>query len=262
LTNNAIRFHGIRNTTGSDTGCTTRWTRQFAVLVDSRKTHIILSGGSMENNNKPNRIHPLVGAAAASVVLVSLVGVAAITGILPNSRGNETPVAVAAPVAQAPAVVAQATPAPVKAPTPSNNGSYVQQPARVTQASYDSYEKPVVVARAPAACNSCGRVESVRAVETQKQASGLGIAAGAVVGGLLGNQVGGGNGRTLATVAGAVGGGYAGNEVEKRTGKAQTWTVRVRMENGTMREFPYNNRPDWNKGDRVRVVDGYLTTRS
>ena len=39
---------------------------------------------------------------------------------------------------------------------------------------------------------------------------------GAVVGGLLGNQVGGGNGKTLATIAGAVGGGYLGNEIAKK----------------------------------------------
>jgi uncharacterized protein YcfJ len=37
-----------------------------------------------------------------------------------------------------------------------------------------------------------------------------------VVGGLLGNQVGGGNGKTLATIAGAVGGGFLGNEIAKR----------------------------------------------
>ena len=42
-----------------------------------------------------------------------------------------------------------------------------------------------------------------------------GTAIGAVAGGLLGNQVGGGKGRTLATVAGAAGGGYAGNQVQK-----------------------------------------------
>lgn len=41
-----------------------------------------------------------------------------------------------------------------------------------------------------------------------------GTAIGAVAGGLLGNQVGGGKGRTLATVAGAVGGGYAGHEIQ------------------------------------------------
>jgi uncharacterized protein YcfJ len=42
-----------------------------------------------------------------------------------------------------------------------------------------------------------------------------GTAIGAVAGGVLGNQVGGGKGKTLATVAGAVGGGYAGNRIQK-----------------------------------------------
>jgi uncharacterized protein YcfJ len=41
-----------------------------------------------------------------------------------------------------------------------------------------------------------------------------GTAIGAVAGGLLGNQIGHGKGRTLATVAGAVGGGYVGKEIE------------------------------------------------
>jgi uncharacterized protein YcfJ len=44
----------------------------------------------------------------------------------------------------------------------------------------------------------------------------LGSAAGAVVGGLLGNQVGGGSGKKIATVAGAIGGGLAGREVQER----------------------------------------------
>ena len=41
-----------------------------------------------------------------------------------------------------------------------------------------------------------------------------GTAIGAVVGGLLGNQIGGGGGKTVATVAGAAAGGYAGNKVQ------------------------------------------------
>ncbi|GHE22469.1 glycine zipper 2TM domain-containing protein [Halomonas urumqiensis] len=44
----------------------------------------------------------------------------------------------------------------------------------------------------------------------------VGTAAGAIVGGLLGNQVGGGSGKKIATVAGAVGGGLAGREVQER----------------------------------------------
>jgi outer membrane lipoprotein SlyB len=47
----------------------------------------------MDNHHiKPHqRIHPLVATAAASVVLVSLVGVAAITGMLPSSNGSPAP---------------------------------------------------------------------------------------------------------------------------------------------------------------------------
>jgi uncharacterized protein YcfJ len=37
---------------------------------------------------------------------------------------------------------------------------------------------------------------------------------GAVAGGVLGNQIGGGNGKKIATVAGAAAGGYAGNRVQ------------------------------------------------
>lgn len=44
----------------------------------------------------------------------------------------------------------------------------------------------------------------------------LGSAAGAIVGGLLGNQIGGGSGKKIATVAGAIGGGLAGREVQER----------------------------------------------
>lgn len=44
----------------------------------------------------------------------------------------------------------------------------------------------------------------------------VGTAAGAIVGGLLGNQVGGGSGKTIATLAGAIGGGLAGREVQER----------------------------------------------
>lgn len=42
-----------------------------------------------------------------------------------------------------------------------------------------------------------------------------GMVVGALVGGLLGHEVGGGRGRTLATVAGLVGGGYAGRQIDR-----------------------------------------------
>lgn len=49
-----------------------------------------------------------------------------------------------------------------------------------------------------------------------------GTAIGAVAGGLLGSQVGGGTGRTVATVAGAAAGGYAGNQVQKNMQEKNT----------------------------------------
>jgi surface antigen len=42
---------------------------------------------------------------------------------------------------------------------------------------------------------------------------GVGTVGGAALGGLLGNQFGGGTGKTIATVVGALLGGWAGNEI-------------------------------------------------
>ena len=55
-----------------------------------------------------------------------------------------------------------------------------------------------------------------------------GTAIGAVVGGLLGNQIGGGSGKTVATVAGAAAGGYAGNKVQGNMQDKDTYTTTER----------------------------------
>lgn len=48
---------------------------------------------------------------------------------------------------------------------------------------------------------------------------------GAVAGGVLGHQVGGGSGKKVATVAGAVAGGYAGDKVQGNMQKSDTYTT-------------------------------------
>lgn len=98
-----------------------------------------------------------------------------------------------------------------------------------------------------------------------------GTAIGAVVGGLAGNQIGGGKGKTLATVAGAVGGGYAGNRIEKSHQKATTTsTVQRRCDtvNNTSSKlvgydvsYVHNGvtrtaRMDHDPGDRVKIQEG------
>lgn len=228
-------------------------------------------------NNSPNRIHPLVAGAAVSVMLVSLTGIAAITGLIPNSHSTGAPATSATPVATSVGAAAAATsPAAlveskaeadepeVKAkPAPAEKRSYAPRQAQASQAQpRRTASSAPRVAEAPVICHSCGRVESVQAIQQAAQPSGVGMIAGAVLGGVLGNQVGGGNGRKVATVAGAVGGGYAGNEIERRTRSTTTYQVRVRMEDGDIRTFPFAQQPGWSAGDRVRVVDGQLTSRA
>ncbi|MEG1681999.1 MAG: glycine zipper 2TM domain-containing protein, partial [Stenotrophomonas sp.] len=60
----------------------------------------------------------------------------------------------------------------------------------------------------------CNKVEVANNARDQNRVAGT--ATGAVVGGLLGNQVGKGNGRKLATVGGAVVGGLVGRNVQGR----------------------------------------------
>ena len=101
-----------------------------------------------------------------------------------------------------------------------------------------------------------------------------GTAIGAVVGGLLGNQVGGGKGKTLATVAGAVGGGYAGNKIEQHNQKGQVSTSVERkcstVDNSSSKlvgydvRYVYNGvtrtvRMDHDPGDRVQVQEGVVS---
>ena len=64
---------------------------------------------------------------------------------------------------------------------------------------------------------------------------GLGTVAGGVIGGLLGNQVGGGSGKTAMTVLGAAGGAFAGNKIEENMKKVTVYQVRVRMNDGSTR---------------------------
>ena len=86
-------------------------------------------------------------------------------------------------------------------------------------------------------CRSCGRVESVQAVQQAAPATGVGAVAGGVLGAVVGNQIGKGSGRTAATVLGAVGGGYVGHKVEERTRTHTAYQVAVRMEDGSLRHF-------------------------
>ena len=111
--------------------------------------------------------------------------------------------AVAQPVAAAPAVHTEVVKHKTVVHHP--HPQHIQQAQAQSGQPYSqpaAYQQPVSVYQQPAA--------------PVAQNSPVGIGVGAVVGGLLGNQVGGGRGKTLATIAGAVGGGFLGNEIAKR----------------------------------------------
>jgi outer membrane lipoprotein SlyB len=115
---------------------------------------------------------------------------------------------------------------------------------------------------APRMCANCGVVQSVNVVEVKGDGGYLGTIGGGVIGGLLGNQVGGGNGKTLATVAGAVGGAFAGKAIEGNVRKTSHHEVLVRLENGATQTFTFETDPGYRVGDKIKVTDGALSRNS
>ena len=79
---------------------------------------------------------------------------------------------------------------------------------------------PVAAAQPKCSSTTCGVVQNVQQVAQKGNASGVGLVGGAVLGGVLGHQIGGGRGKDVATVAGAVGGVAIGSNVGRSQGGA------------------------------------------
>lgn len=112
---------------------------------------------------------------------------------------------------------------------------------------------PPGIAKKLAGCNDCGTVQTVKLEKRKGEGGAVGIVAGAAAGGLIGNQFGGGNGKTLATVGGAVAGGFVGNEVQKRVTSKDVWVTHVKMKDGSVRTFEHESQPAWKVGSVVKV---------
>lgn len=234
-----------------------------------------------------SRPHPLLLAAAASVTVLSLLGIAHLAGSMPGGSGTvaepATVQAKAAPAA-APITVQQTvtlppaakSPAPVTSAGRTGERAASSAPARRTQPPVDIIESrpalspagpqasgPLPVAtRQPALCRDCGIVEAVREIPVDGAASGGGAVVGGLLGGVVGNQFGQGRGRDLMTLIGIAGGAYAGNQIEKSSKKAVRHDVVVRFEDGTTQTFSSDTPTTWRSGDQVRVSNGQLMHRS
>lgn len=132
----------------------------------------------------------------------------------------------------------------------------------IATAAAGAVAQPPAKGRAGAAlCDICGTVQSVQQEKQKGEGGVAGMAGGAVVGGLLGNQVGGGTGKTLATVGGAVAGGFLGNEVQKRVTSKTVWVTTVRMKDGSVQTFTQEAQPGWVAGQIVQVHGTTLKRR-
>ena len=216
-------------------------------------------------------LHPLLMAAAISVTIFSAVGVAAITGLIPTSKGSvkeDAPAAaVAAPAPAQPEISPKAEAAPVHEPVKKHvakvhkpvkhHVAYAETPALtpppppvVEQAPQVQVQKPVVKP------GLLGTVESVREVEDPGQAQGIGAVGGGIAGAVIGHNIGDHN--KLVTILGAAGGALLGNHIEKQARATKHWELNVRLDNGTTQTIRSDTQPFWHQGDRVRLLHGEL----
>jgi outer membrane lipoprotein SlyB len=219
---------------------------------------VLAMGGTMLYSQGVQR-----GAAASAVPVAAL---APALQTAPKSAAPQASNSVADDLIEAPARPAVKKAATVKAaPRPAPAPRYAGAvPATYPAANYPAatYPQAPPAGSYPAAypqapvCASCGSVESVTAVQRAVKPTSpisIGSVAGGVIGAALGNQVGHGNGRALATVIGAVGGGYAGHTIEGHVRKETVYQVGVRMEDGSRRTIESATAPA--VGSRI-TVDG------
>jgi len=222
----------------------------------------------MESLPVYKRTHPMVPIAAASVIVMSLIGIGVFTGVIPTHMSSqaETPALVASASGTAPAPTNTTAPmytpapdsasAPAYAPPPAPGQAYV--PLAANPAPPSPQALPAPAPPAAGECYSCGRVEYVQTVETLGKPTGVGAVAGGVGGALIGNQLGHRDSRGPLTILGAVGGAFAGNAIEKHVRKQVSYRVHVRMDDGTPRTFSAASPNAYSAGERVRVENGGL----
>jgi outer membrane lipoprotein SlyB len=99
-----------------------------------------------------------------------------------------------------------------------------------------------------------GVVESVREVQIEGTRSGIGPAAGAVVGGIGGSTIGHGRGSAAAAVVGAVAGGIAGQAIEESVTRRRGLEITVKLDSGNLIAITQEADETFRPGDRVRVL--------
>lgn len=237
------------------------------------------------------RRHPLITAAAASVIVLSAVGTAKMLDLLPDNSANAAVTAEieareladaeararaaaelraleAEAAAKAAAEKAAADKAAAERLAAERAARQRQQQeqwrlAEQQQAAATTHRVSSTTGANAAVCTSCGIVTAIseQPGTTSAPATGAGAVAGAVVGGVIGNQVGKGDGRRVARIAGMLGGAYAGHMVEGNVRKGSTWVVSVRFDDGRVESYTYAEQPQAFVGMLVKAENGQLLAR-
>ena len=120
-------------------------------------------------------------------------------------------------------------------------------------------------AQYPVAGVEYGRILNIEYMPVGTHAPSSNSILGAVVGGLagaaLGNTIGGGSGRTAATVLGGVAGAAIGNQVARNAQGVTTapgYRITMQSDQGVIRTYEVPATGDLRVGDRVRVDNGVI----
>jgi outer membrane lipoprotein SlyB len=117
----------------------------------------------------------------------------------------------------------------------------------------------------PVAGTEYGRIVNIEympAGTSAPQSNGiLGAVVGGVAGAILGNQIGGGSGRTAATVLGGVAGAAVGNNIARNQQGVTTapgYRITMQSDQGQIRTYEVPATGDLRVGDRVRIDNGVI----
>jgi outer membrane lipoprotein SlyB len=113
-----------------------------------------------------------------------------------------------------------------------------------------------------------GKVQTVRNITEQElvqdKKSGWTTFGGALIGGAIGNQFGGGSGRTVATILGSIIGGNIANQNQQKSDYKQTYLVELLLtvDNGDQYVVvqDFDESMPFHQGDQVRLI--YLSNNT
>ncbi|MCU6433871.1 glycine zipper 2TM domain-containing protein [Undibacterium sp. Jales W-56] len=212
---------------------------------------------SIPSNFPKAKLHPMILVAGAAVILFCAIGIAAIMGWIPTSIGGN--LGNNASLSATDQMTVQAVTSTQVPPLKRHEGATAStMPLHQNLHNADANANTSDNGSAKTICGYCGIVESSRDITNRAAGSGIGAAGGAVVGGLLGNQVGGGHGQEAMTVIGAIGGAVAGNQIEGQVNATHSTEITIRMNDGSKRTLTQAGTSAWRSGDRVKIVNGVL----